>query len=128
MAQAQTRSQRKASGGRYHPSRSKRKSELAGFSSMTKVGEKKAKTKRTLGGSSKRMLLSVKEVNVSDTKGKTQKAEILNVIENPANSNLVRRNIVTKGAIVETKLGKVKIEVKVEVELKLRSKLKLRLK
>ena len=109
MAQAQSKSQRKASGGRYHSSRSKRKSELARFPAMTKVGEKKAKNKRTLGGSSKRALLSVKEINVSDAKGKTQKAEILNVVENSANSNLVRRNIVTKGAIVETKLGKVKI-------------------
>jgi len=53
--------------------------------------------------------LSAKEVNVSDQKGKTQKTEILNVVENPANPNLVRRNVITKGAVVETKLGRVRV-------------------
>jgi len=34
---------------------------------------------------------------------------MINVTENFANPNLVRRNILTKGTVVETKLGKVKI-------------------
>ena len=33
----------------------------------------------------------------------------MNVIENPSNPHLVRRNILTKGAVVETKLGKAKV-------------------
>ena len=109
MAQSQHRSKKKVSGGRYRTSRSKKKCELAKYPASTKVGEKKAKTKRTLGGNTKRALLSSNVISVSDKKGKTQKIEILNVVENPANPNLVRRNILTKGAIVETKLGKVKI-------------------
>jgi len=109
MARAQTRSKRKISGGRYHSARSKRKSELARQPTLTKLGERKTKKLRTLGGNQKRILLSVKEINVTDKKGKTQKTEIVNVLENPSNPNLVRRNILTKGAIVETKLGKAKI-------------------
>lgn len=40
---------------------------------------------------------------------KMQIAEILGVIENHANDHFVRRNIITKGAVVETNLGQVKI-------------------
>tara|TARA_Y100000310_G_C20393945_1_gene674155 strand:- start:192 stop:569 length:378 start_codon:yes stop_codon:yes gene_type:complete len=110
MARAQTRSRRKASGGRYHPSRSKKKSELSGFPAMTKLAEeKKTKVKRVIGGNKKLSVLSIKEINVADKKGKTTKTEITDVVENPANSHLVRRNIITKGAIVETKLGKARV-------------------
>lgn len=109
MARSRFRSKRKPSGGRYHSARGKKKYELARLPTLTHLGEKKVKPLRTRGGPSKRILLSIKEVNVTDKQGKTQKTEILNVIENPANPNLVRRNIITKGAIVETKLGKVRI-------------------
>ena len=37
------------------------------------------------------------------------KTEIISVVENPANIHYVRRNIMTKGAIIETELGKAKI-------------------
>jgi small subunit ribosomal protein S8e len=40
---------------------------------------------------------------------KTTKTEIISVVENPANIHYVRRNIITKGAIIETKLGKARI-------------------
>ena len=109
MARAQTRSKRKLSGGRYHASRTKRKEELARKPTLTLLKENKVKKIRTIGGQIKKVLLSAKEISVTDKKGKTQKTEILNVLENPANPNLVRRNILTKGALVETKLGKVKI-------------------
>ncbi len=39
----------------------------------------------------------------------TSKTDIITVVENPANIHYVRRNILTKGAIVNTKLGKAKI-------------------
>lgn len=109
MARSQLRSKRKASGGRYHAARTKRKRELARLPALVYLDERKSKQIRVKGDHLKQVLLSVKEVNVADKKGKTQKTEILNVIENPANPNLVRRNIITKGTIVETKLGKAKI-------------------
>ncbi len=109
MARSTLRSKRKASGGRYHSARTKRKSELASLPTLTGLNEKRSKKLRTKGGSQKQILLSVKEVNVTNKKGKTQKTDIINVLENPANPNLVRRNVLTKGAIVETKLGKARI-------------------
>jgi len=39
----------------------------------------------------------------------TSKTDIITVVENPANIHYVRRNILTKGAIVNTKLGKARI-------------------
>ena len=109
MARSQLKSKRKASGGRYHPARTKKKQELTRTSAMTKVGDTKIKTIRVIGGNKKKLLLSANQISVTDKNGKTQKTELINVTENPANPNLVRRNILTKGAIVETKLGKVKI-------------------
>ena len=110
MTRSKLRSRRMPSGALYHGSRSKKKFELTGFAVNTKLSkEKKVKTTRVLGDHLKKALLSAKEVNVADKKGKTTKTEILNVIENPANPHLVRRNIITKGAVVETKLGKVRV-------------------
>ena len=103
MARSQRRSNRKPSGGRYHFNRTKRLRELAGFQSNTKLEkEKKVKTARVTGGNVKSALLAVSQVNVTDKKGKATKVDILNVVGNPANPHLVRRNIITKGAIVET--------------------------
>ncbi|HLC81773.1 MAG TPA: 30S ribosomal protein S8e [Candidatus Nanoarchaeia archaeon] len=110
MARSQERAQRKVSGGRYHQARTKRKYELARFESNTKISDKgRAKTIRTLGGNVKQLLLTVQDINVADRQGKSQKTGLITVVENPANPNLVRRNIITKGAIVETKLGKVRV-------------------
>ncbi|HJK02918.1 MAG TPA: 30S ribosomal protein S8e, partial [Methanocorpusculum sp.] len=48
--------------------------------------------------------------NVSDKKtGKVQKVKINSVAENAANPNYVRRNLMTKGAIIATDLGKARI-------------------
>ena len=110
MAISQLRSKRKASGGRLTSARTKKKTELAGFAANTKLGsEGKIKSKRVIGGNDKLSLLTANKINVSDKKGKVTATEMVNVIENPANPHLVRRNVITKGAIVETKLGKVKV-------------------
>lgn len=110
MARSQHRSQKKVSGGRYRPFRSKRKYELASHPTNTQLsGERLMRSKRSLGGNLKERVVSTNQINVSDMKGKTIKTEILNVVENTANPNLVRRNIITKGAVVETKLGRVRV-------------------
>lgn len=110
MARSQHRSRRKASGGLYHHFRTKKRQELAGIPAETKLDSKiRAKQVRVRGGHYKQKILSTNVVTVSDKAGKTTRTEITNVIENPANPHLVRRNIITKGAVVETKLGKVRI-------------------
>ena len=53
-------------------------------------------------------MLRAKIVNLQKN-GKSSKVEIKNVLETPSNRFLARQNIITKGAIVETSLGKVRI-------------------
>ena len=99
---------KKISGGRYVARRKKKKYERLGQKRTVKLGELKRKTKRTKGGNNKTYLLKIKEVNVSE-KGKTKKLEIKNVLETPSNRFLARQNIITKGTIIDTAEGKVKI-------------------
>jgi len=40
---------------------------------------------------------------------KTTKTEIITVVENSANVHYIRRNIMNKGAIINTKIGKAQI-------------------
>ena len=55
-------------------------------------------------------MLADEFVNVSDaSKGTTSKASIKTVTENASNPNFVRRNILVRGAVVETDLGMVRI-------------------
>ncbi len=99
---------RKISGGRYIANRKKKLYEREGQKRIVKMGEEKRKTKRTRGGNKKVFLLRAKFVNIQGQKGQ-KKAEIKNVLETPSNRFLARQNVVTKGAIVQTDLGKVKI-------------------
>ena len=76
----------------------------------TKIGDRKIKIIRTKGGNEKIRLANEKNINVVDPKtNKIQVAEIMTVVENTANTHFVRRNIITKGAVVDTSLGKVKV-------------------
>ena len=76
----------------------------------TKIDDKRLRKIRTRGGNEKLRLASTNKVNVVDQLyGKAQVLDILGVVENNANPNYVRRNIITKGAIVETEKGNVKV-------------------
>ena len=70
------------------------------------IGATRTKTKKTKGGSSKSHLLSAEFANVLDPKtGKHVKVKIKAVKENSANTNYVRRNILTKNTIIDTEKG-----------------------
>ncbi len=100
---------RKISGGKYIKQRKRKSSERPGQKRNVKLDEnEKRKTKKTRGGNKKTFLLKGKIINVMQ-KNKNKKAEIKNVLETPSNRFLARQNILTKGTIVETNLGKVKI-------------------
>ncbi|MEM3452371.1 MAG: 30S ribosomal protein S8e [Candidatus Hadarchaeum sp.] len=110
MARWQGRSLKKPSGGRIWPSRHKRKREMGSEFLEPKIGPKKTIKIRTFGGGEKKKLLYTDVANVVDPKtGKAQKAKIITVVQNPADMHFVRRNILTRGAIIETELGKAKI-------------------
>ena len=99
---------RKISGGKYRKRRKKKMYELSGQRREVKLGEGKKKSKRTMGGRKKTFLLKGNIINVG-IGGKIQKLEIRNVIETPSNRFLARQNILSKGAIVQTEKGKVRI-------------------
>jgi len=110
MAIWQGKSLRKPTGGRGKTNRNKRKIEFGRDPAETKIGERKVKKIRTKGGNEKVRLTNEDKINVVDPKNNQVKvAEILNVVENDANIQFVRRNIINKGAMVETSLGKVKV-------------------
>ena len=99
---------KKISGGKYIKRRKKKLYERTGQKKTVRLGDKKRRSKRVRGGSKKSFLLKIDEINVQ-VKGKSKKAKIKNVIETPSNRFLARQNIITKGTVVETDLGKVKI-------------------
>jgi len=106
----QGRSRRKPTGGRLRPIRGKRRFEIGREIQHATVGTGTVKRYRVRGGNQKLRILTAQTVNVFDPATKTMKvAKIVTVRENPANPNYVQRNIITKGALVETDLGLVKI-------------------
>ena len=104
MSQFQGRSTRTRSGGRRRPIHKKRKHELGREPTETEVDEPRLKSVDVRGGGQKIRALSTNVVSVATDDG-ARKTEILNVVENPANPNYVRRNIITKGALIETPDG-----------------------
>ncbi len=110
MALWQGKSKRKPTGGRLAGSRSKKRFEIGRELQEVKIGELTKKIARTRGGGRKDRLLKTDQVSVTDSKsGKSYNSKILEVIENSANPNYVRQNIITKGSIIETEKGKAKI-------------------
>jgi small subunit ribosomal protein S8e len=110
MAISQGKSTRSPSGARNKSNRGKRKAELGRDPAETKIGDKKLRKIRTRGGNEKLRLAFDNKINIMDPKNNKSKiVEVLGVIENQANPNYVRRNIITKGAIVETPEGNAKV-------------------
>lgn len=105
------RQSRKATGGRYKSPRAKKKQELGRKPTNTTIAEKDVKrTLRGRGGNEKELFLNVSTVNLLDKKTKKfEKVKLKSVAESPANLNYIRRNILTKGSIVETEKGKARI-------------------
>jgi len=99
---------KKITGGRYIQRRKKKKYERPGQKRIVKLGKEKRKITKTLGGNKKVFLFSGKIININQ-KGKTKKTEIKNVLETPSNRFFARQDILTKGTIVETELGKARI-------------------
>lgn len=107
---SQAKSLRKTSGGRYKRFRKKRLFESGRIPSLTRVAEKRLKRVRIMGGNQKLILLSTDIANVLDKKTNTySKAKILSIIDNPASKQFTRRNIITKGAIINTDKGNAKV-------------------
>ena len=106
MAQWQGQSKRKSTGGRLVLARGKRKFEISREKQYTKLGPVSLKQYRGRGGSYKTGMLAGEYANVVDKKTQTvKKVKILNVIANPSDPNFVQRNIINKGATIQTEIG-----------------------
>lgn len=99
---------RKRTGGRLSGYRDRRKHELGREPAETQVDEPRIKVLDVRGGSRKVRALADDRILVNDG-GDTTATQIETVVENPANPNYVRRDIITKGAVVETPEGRVRI-------------------
>ena len=110
MAIWQGSSLRKPSGARSRRNKNKRNAEFGRNPAETRIVDEVKKEIVARGNCTKTRATVAKRINVIDPKDNSSKnVEMLTVLENGANSHFVRRNIITKGAIVETEIGKAKI-------------------
>ena len=110
MALWQGRAKRKATGGRLSLHRGKKRFEIGRELQHAKVGEVTKKTARARGGGRKNRLLRAEYASITNPEsGKSSSSKIIAVVENSANPNYVRQNIITKGSIIETEKGRARV-------------------
>ena len=110
MALWQGKAKRSKTGRRTRYNRGKRKFEIGREQHLTTIGTTSLKQVRTKGDNRKTRAKTIDVAYVIDPKdNKTTKTEIISVSENKANIHYVRRNIINKGSIIDTKLGKAKV-------------------
>ncbi len=110
MAIVQSRSRRKASGGRYRSARKNRKFEFGREPTLTRLDENTKK--KVISGRNNHIkvaILRTNKINVLNNDKKYVQETITKVLEVPANRNYQIRNIITKGSIVQTNIGQVKV-------------------
>jgi len=102
------RSTKKRTGGRRRNVRKKRKHELGSSPTETGVGEQRLKVVETHGGNQKVRAVETDVASVATDDG-VERATIEDVVENASNPNYVRRNIITKGAVIDTDAGRARV-------------------
>lgn len=76
----------------------------------TLPGRERRISVRTRGGNMKVKVKFALYANVIDPKtGQTRKVRILRVSSNPSNKDYDRRGVITRGAIIETEIGRAKV-------------------
>ena len=108
MGVYQARDLKKPSGGKRRRNYKVKRRALIGrpFVPAILAKEEKRRLVRGRGGNVKVKVRMVRFANVADkASGKVEKAEILGVVETPANREYKKRNIITKGTVIETSKG-----------------------
>lgn len=99
----------KGTGGKRGRMTDKKLRFVGGGFTATKVGKKELRLlKSSRGNTTKVKLKAAQFVNVVTKEG-MKKVAMRTVLETPDNRHHARQNIVTKGAVVDTEIGKVKI-------------------
>lgn len=110
MAISHLKAKTRPTGGKHKQFRKKKHYETGRMPSLTKIDKPRKKTVRTMGNDKKVRLLGADTANLYDPKAKKyEKVKIKTIAENPANRHFTRRNILTKGAVIETEKGKAKV-------------------
>ncbi|RJX43651.1 30S ribosomal protein S8e [Halonotius aquaticus] len=104
----QGRSARKRTGGRLKHASKKKRHQLGREPAETTVDDPRFRVIDARGTDDKLRALSTNVAQLADG-GETTEVEIEDVVENPANVNYARRNIITKGAIIETSEGQARV-------------------
>jgi len=103
-------SKRAPTGKKLNRLRKKRKQDRGSRFLETRISKREVKKRRSRGGNKKIKLSSVETANVANPKtGKMKKSKILAVAENPANPHFVRRNVITRGAVIKTEAGMARV-------------------
>ncbi|MDH7510028.1 MAG: 30S ribosomal protein S8e [Methanolinea sp.] len=106
----QGRSVRKPTGGRYRLRLVKRRREIGSAPTDSHIGKDRRAIVRITGGNVKVRTMRAEYANVADpASGTVRRARIETVEENIANPNYVRRNLLTKGAVIRTEAGRARI-------------------
>ncbi len=101
---------KKGTGGKTRSISDKKKSQVGGFFSATKVAQKEvAKSVRVRGGSRKTIRQYSNTANVVMPDKTMKKVKIIRVLESPNNRHYARMNVMTKGVVIETEVGKARI-------------------
>ena len=101
---------RKHTGGLIKHTRNRRSDEKDSFSVDTLLGDHSIRVKNSRGGNVKVSLVSDNSVNVIDKSNNSiKKVAITRVLKNPSNRDYERRRVITRGAILDTELGKVRV-------------------
>lgn len=110
MALWQGSSRRSKTGRRIRVHRGKKRFEIGREIHEATIGKPSIKKIYGRANKSKFSVNTTTIVYVVDPKThKTVKTDILSVIDNPANINYIRRNIITKGAVINTSLGHARV-------------------
>ena len=104
----QGRSTRKRTGGRLKHASNKKRHQLGREPAETTVGETRVQYIDSRGTETKVRALSTNVAQVARG-GEVSEAKIENVVDNPSNVNYARRNIITKGAIIDTAAGRARV-------------------
>ena len=98
----------RGTGAKKVPYRDKRKYHVGNAPTHTRVSEQTVtKVKRTRGGNTKVVLKRASHANVATPQG-VKKVKIVQVLETP-DPQLTRQNVIVKGAIIQTEIGKAKV-------------------
>jgi small subunit ribosomal protein S8e len=110
MSLTNIRSKRRFTGARVRGTLVARLKNRASPATLTKLAETRRDSNRVLAGKTKWRMVSANTCNLYDPKSKKHlKASITLTTENSASRHYVRRNILTKGSIIETEKGKARI-------------------